>query len=94
MNTELFKSKFGEFSGELSKKFSNINLTEEELRRTQGNVDELATLISAKTGIPKDEVLKKVNDVTSHFDASTTSNKSFMDKVGEKIDEIKHKFTH
>jgi len=94
MNTELFKSKFGEFSGELSKKFSNINLTEEELRRTQGNVDELATLISAKTGIPKDEVLKKVNDVTSHFDASTTSHKSFMDKVGEKIDEIKHKFTH
>ncbi|MNT08796.1 hypothetical protein D3C72_1435500 [compost metagenome] len=92
MNTELFKSKFGEFSGELSKKFSNINLTEEELRRTQGNVDELATLISAKTGMPKDEVLKKVNDVTSHFDASTS--KSFMDKVGEKYEEIKHKFTH
>ena len=92
MNTELFKSKFSEFSGELSKKFSNLNVTTEELRETHGDVDQLATLISAKTGIPREQVLMKINEVTRNFDAG--SEKSFMDKVSEKFDELKHKFTH
>ena len=92
MNTELFNAKFSEFSGELSKKFSNLNVTTEELRQTHGDVEQLATLISAKTGIPREEVISRINDVTRNFNAG--SDKSFMDKVSEKFDELKHKFMH
>jgi|GEM_PF-5467142 hypothetical protein len=92
MNTELFNSKFSEFSGEITKKFSNLNVTTEELRETHGDVDQLATLISAKTGIPREEVISRINDVTRNFNAG--SEKSFMDKVSAKFDELKHKFLH
>jgi uncharacterized protein YjbJ (UPF0337 family) len=89
MNTELFQSKFKEVSGELQKKFSSLNLTDEEIQRAKGSADELATLVSSKLGISKEEAMKKIEAITSHLD-----DKSFMDKVGEKFEEIKDKFTH
>lgn len=92
MNTELFQSKFKEVSGELQKKFSGLNLTDDEIQRAKGSVDELATLVSSKLGISKEEAMKKIEAITNHLD--TDKSKSFMDKVEEKFEEIKDKFTH
>lgn len=92
------EGKLGEFSSALKKNFSNLNLTDEELKKAFKSPDELTSVISAKTGIAKEEVDKRVHQAMSTVGIDDSTVKGFMekwgDKVGDKIAEIKNKLSH
>lgn len=98
MDKQMFEGKFNEFSTALKQKFSNANLSEEELRKAVTSPDEFASLVSQRTGIPKEEASQKVHQVmdTLHVDDETA--KGFMAKFGDKVEskfeQIKNKFSH
>ncbi|ASD62571.1 hypothetical protein [Bdellovibrio bacteriovorus] len=98
MDKQLFENKFGDFSNALKQKFAGLNLTDEEIKKAMKNPDELITLVSAKTGISREEADKRVHQAMSTVGIDDTQVKGFMekwgDKVGDKIAEIKNKFSH
>lgn len=98
MDKQLFENKFGDFSNALKQKFAGLNLTDEEIKKAMKNPDELVTLVSAKTGISREEADKRVHQAMSTVGIDDAQVKGFMekwgDKVGDKIAEIKNKFSH
>lgn len=98
MDKQAYESKFNELSGALKQKFSNLNLTPDELKKAMTNQDEFISLVSKKTGVPQNEASAKVHQVmeTLHIDESMA--KGFMAKFGEKVEskfeKIKDKFSH
>lgn len=94
MDKQMFEGKFNEISGALKQKLSSLNLTEEELRSTHGDFDQIVNLVSQKLGIPPEEAKEKVKQVMSSLNLDESSTQSFSEKVAKTFDEIKSKFTH
>lgn len=98
MDKQSIDSKLGDFSSALKQKFSNLNLSDEEIKKALKNPDELITLVSSKAGISREEADKRVHQVMSKVGIDDATVKGFMDKwgdkVGEKIAEIKNKLSH
>lgn len=90
--------KLGELSNALKKNFSNLNMTDEEIRSALKSPHELTNVISAKTGMAKEEVDKRVHKAMSAVGLDESTARGFMekwgDKVGDKIAEIKNKLSH
>lgn len=91
-----FESKLTEFNGALKQKFAGLNISEEELRRVSKSPDELVTLVSQKTGAPREEVDKKVHQLMDdlHIGEGKGFFGKFTEKVENKYEEIKNKLTH
>lgn len=98
MDKQFFDSKIGDFSNALKQKFSGLNLTDEEIKKAMRNPDEFVSLVSAKTGVPREEADKRVHQAMSTVGIDDATVKGFMekwgDKVGDKLTEIKNKFSH
>ncbi len=98
MDKQAFEGKFTELSSVLRLKFSNLNLTDEELKIAMQSPDEFVELVSQKTGVPREEASQKVHQVMDTLHVDDEASKGFMaklaDKVENKYDEIKSKFTH
>lgn len=90
MNAEIFQGKLKEISGELRKKWGE--LTDDEIERTKGNSQALAGLVQQKYGMKKEEAEREVKTVFG--DLEKKYSQSFSDKVNEKIEKIKDKFSH
>lgn len=98
MDKQTFESKFGDISQAFKQKFSNLNLSDDELKKALKNPDDLISLVSAKTGISREEADKKVHQVMARFNITDETAKGLMakwgDKVGDKISDIKNKLSH
>lgn len=98
MDKQSLEGKFNEFSGALKSKFSNLNLSEEEIKKAMASPDDLINLVSQKTGIPKEEASQKVHQVMDSLHIDDATAKGFMaklaDKVENKYEEFKNKLSH
>lgn len=94
MDKQMFEGKFNEISGALKQKLSSLNLTEEELKNTNGDFDQIVSLVASKLGIPETEAREKVKQVMSSLNIDESSTQSFSEKVAKTFDEIKNKFIH
>ncbi|MNJ99878.1 hypothetical protein D3C87_176590 [compost metagenome] len=90
MNLDMFQGKFKEVSGEIKKKWGS--LTDDEIMKTKGNMEALTGLVQQKLGISKEEASKQVSETMKSLEEKY--GQSFSDKVNQKIDEIKNKFSH
>lgn len=98
MDTQMFQGKIGEISTALKSQFSNLNLSEEELKKAMASPDDLINLVCERTGISKEEASKKVHAMMSTLHIDDETAKGWMakltDKVEHKYDEIKNKLSH
>ena len=94
MDKQVCEGKVTEISGALKQKLSSLNLSEEELRNTNGDFDQIVSLVSQKLGIPKEEASVKVEQVMSSLNLDESSTHRFSEKVAKKYEEIKSKFMH
>ncbi|MFS4459502.1 hypothetical protein [Bdellovibrio sp. HCB2-146] len=94
MDKQMFEGKFSEISGALKQKLSSLNLTEEEIRNTNGDFDQIVSLVATKLGVPESEAREKVKQVMSSLNIDESSTQSFSEKVAKTFDEIKNKFIH
>ncbi|MEK2646742.1 hypothetical protein [Bdellovibrio sp. BCCA] len=98
MDKQFLEGKFNEVSGALKQKFSNLNLSDEELKKAMSSPDELVNLVSQKTGLPPEEARQKVHQALDTLHISDEQAKGFMakfaDKVESKYAEFKNKLTH
>ena len=98
MDKQVFEGKFNEMSSAIKSQFSNLNLSEEQLKDAMKSPDDLINLISEKTGISKEDAAQKVHAMMTQYNVSDEQAKGFMAKLEEKIehgvDTIKSKFTH
>ncbi|UXR64320.1 hypothetical protein EZJ49_14725 [Bdellovibrio bacteriovorus] len=98
MDKQAIENKFGDFSSALKQKFAGLNLTDEEIKKALKNPDDLVSLVSAKTGISREEADKRVHQVMSTVGIDDATVKGFMekwgDKVGDKLADIKNKLSH
>lgn len=98
MDTQLLQGKFDEISSNLKTQFSNMKISDDELKAALSSPDGLVSIISAKTGISQEEARTKVHDmmIALHIDDDITKNwmSKIADRVEHKYDELKGKFTH
>lgn len=98
MDKQTYESKVNELSGALKQKFSNLNLSSDELKKAITSPDEFISLVSQKTGVPKDEASQKIHQVMETLHIDETTAKGFMAKLGEKVEsnfeKVKDKFSH
>jgi len=98
MDTQMFEGKYNEVSSALKSQFSNLNISEEELKQALSSPDDLINFICEKTGLSKEEATQKVHSLMSSLHIDDETAKSWMAKFGEsvehKYDELKSKFTH
>lgn len=98
MDKQAYEKKFTELSGALKQKFSNLNLSADELKIAMTSPDEFITLVSEKTGVSKEEASAKVHQVMESLHIDDAMAKGFMAKFGDKVEskfeKIKEKFTH
>lgn len=92
MEKQSYESKLGDLSSALKQKFNNLNLTSDELKKALTSPDEFISLVSLKTGIPKEEASKKVHEVmeSAHIDEAIA--KGFMAKMSGKVESGFEKF--
>lgn len=98
MDRQVYEAKFTELSGALKQKFGDLNLSADELKKAMTSPDEFIALVSAKTGVSKEEASQKVHQVMTSLHIDDDMAKGFMskfaDKVESKYEQIKNKFTH
>lgn len=98
MDKQFLEGKFNEVSGALRQQFSNLNLSDEEIKKALASPDDLVALVSQKTGIPKEEASKRVHQVMDTLHIDDAQAKGFMakfaDKVESKYEEFKRKLSH
>ncbi len=94
MDKQMFEGHLSDISGAMKQKFSNLNLSEDEIKATHGDPEELIDLVCSKTGVSREEATKQVNQVMSSLSLDDSATKSFGEKISAKFDEIKDKFTH
>ena len=63
VNAQVLQGQWNQVRGELKKKWGQ--LTEDDLRFTNGNIDQLIGRIQSKTGEARDAIEKFLNEVTS-----------------------------
>lgn len=83
LNSDIFKGKYKEISGELKKKWGE--LTDDELQRTKGNTESLIGLIQNKFGMAKEKASKELSEIFDRYSEKAS------DKVNAKIDGAKEK---
>ncbi len=88
MNKEIFDGKFKEISGELKKKWGQ--LTDDDIRKTQGNAEALAGIVQQKMGLEKDEASRNVSELLKGMERKFSPQK-ISDVVNEKVDKMKQK---
>ncbi|MBV2168787.1 MAG: hypothetical protein KUL82_08780 [Bdellovibrio sp.] len=98
MDKDMIQGKLTELSGALKQNFGNLNLSEDELKKAMTSPDEFVSLVSQKTGLPKEETSKKVHQVMDTLHIDDAMAKGFMAKIGDKVEskfeQIKNKFSH
>lgn len=99
MDTQsVFQGKVGEISNALKSQFTNLNLSEDDIKMALKSPDDLINLICERTGISKEEATQKVHSVMSTLHIDDETAKSWMAKFGDKVeskyDAFKSKFTH
>jgi hypothetical protein len=91
-------SKFGEISSALKSQFSNLNLSEAQIKDALKSPDDLINLISEKTGMSREAASQKVHEMMTQYNITDEQAKGFMAKMEQKfesgIDAIKSKFNH
>lgn len=88
MNRDIFEGKFKEISGEIKKKWGE--LTDDEIRKSQGNAEVLAGIIQKKFGLAKDETTRNVSELMKDLDRKFSPQK-ISDAVSKKVDKMKQK---
>ena len=87
---------FSQITSALKEEFKGIKFTEEEVRECLTSREEFVELICRKTGLPKQEVSHKVQQLLSRFETDSDSNQGFMAKVTNKVEgtmeSLKEKF--
>ncbi|HEY8272728.1 MAG TPA: CsbD family protein [Pseudobdellovibrionaceae bacterium] len=66
MNRDIFEGKFKEISGELKKKWGQ--LTDDDIRETEGNAEALAGIVQQKVGLEKDEASRTVSEILRNME--------------------------
>jgi uncharacterized protein YjbJ (UPF0337 family) len=85
MNSDMFKGKYKEISGDIKKKWGE--LTEDELQRTKGNMESLTGLLQQKFGIAKEKASQELSEIFNRHKEEAS------DKVNSKIDSAKAKLS-
>ncbi|QDK46797.1 hypothetical protein DOM22_17355 [Bdellovibrio sp. ZAP7] len=92
------QSKFGEMSSALKAQFSNLNLSDAQIKDALKSPDDLINMICEKTGMSKEAATEKVHSLMAQYNITDEQAKSFMARWGEKVEHgietIKSKFTH
>lgn len=88
MNRDIFEGKFKEISGEIKKKWGA--LTDDEIRKSQGNAEALAGIVQKKFGLEKDEATRNVSEFMKNLDRKFSPQK-VSDAVNQKVDSMKQK---
>ena len=85
MNSDIFKGKYKEVSGEIKKKWGE--LTDDELQRTKGNLESLTGLIQTKFGIAKEKASEELSSIFERYKEKSSDN------VNAKIDNAKERLS-
>jgi len=88
MNRDIFEGKFKEISGEIKKKWGE--LTDDEIRRSEGNTEALAGLVQKKFGIEKDEATRNVSEFMEGLNRRFSPHQ-VSDSLNRKVDDLKSK---
>lgn len=88
MNRDIFEGKFKEISGELKKKWGQ--LTDDEIRQSEGDTEVLAGLLQQKLGRSRDEAEREVSDMLSALERKYSTQK-VSDVMNKKIQKMKSK---
>jgi len=88
MNKDMFEGKFKEISGEIKKKWGQ--LTDDDIKKTQGNAQALAGIVQQKMGVEKEEATRDVSDFLTTLERKFSPQKA-SDTVNAKIDEVKER---
>jgi uncharacterized protein YjbJ (UPF0337 family) len=88
MNRDIFEGKFKEISGEIKKKWGE--LTDDEIRKSEGNAESLAGIIQQKFGMEKDEATRNVSEFMRDLDRKF-SPQQVSNTLNSKVDELKRK---
>jgi len=91
MNRDIFEGKFKEISGEIKKKWGQ--LTDDEIRRTEGNAEALAGIVQQKMGRDKEEAERDVSDILETLERKYAPQR-VSDKLNAKVDTAKSKIKH
>ena len=89
MNKDIFEGKFKEISGEIKKKWGD--LTDDDIRKTEGNAQALAGVLQQKMGRSKEEAERDVSDVLNTLERKFSPQK-VSDALNEKVEKMKSKF--
>jgi uncharacterized protein YjbJ (UPF0337 family) len=89
MNKDIFEGKFKEISGELKKKWGE--LTDDDIKKTQGNTQALAGILQQKLGHTKEQSEEEVSDILSTLERKFAPQK-VSDKLNDTVDKMKSKF--
>lgn len=88
MNRDIFEGKFKEISGEIKKKWGQ--LTDDDIRQTEGNAEALAGVVQQKVGLEKDEASRNVSEILKNMERKFSTPK-VSDSLNEKVDQMKRK---
>lgn len=91
MNRDVFEGKFKEISGEIKKKWGQ--LTDDEIRQTEGNAEALAGIVQQKMGRNKEEAERDVSDILETLERKYSPQR-VSDKLNAKVDAAKSKLKH
>jgi len=89
MNKDIFEGKFKEISGELKKKWGE--LTDDDIKKTEGNAKALAGVLQQKLGHTKEQSEEEVSDILGTLERKFSPQK-VSDKLNETVDKMKSKF--
>lgn len=93
MNKDIFQGKLKEISGEIKKKWGK--LTDDDITRTEGNVEALSGVVQQRMGLSKEEASRQTNEfMTSMSSRYETTKDSLGDKLNDGIDKVKNKIKH
>lgn len=88
MNQTTLTGKWKEIKGEVLKSWGE--LTDDEVDKTQGNVDSLIGLLQQKFGIAKEDASHKLDEIVSRYETKTEkAGDTIADRANEQIDAVK-----
>ncbi|MGZ3743577.1 MAG: CsbD family protein [Pseudobdellovibrionaceae bacterium] len=88
MNKDIFEGKFREISGELKKKWGQ--LTDDDIRKTEGNAEALAGIVQQKAGLEKEEAAQDISEFLRNMERKFSTPK-VSDVLNEKVDQVKQR---
>jgi uncharacterized protein YjbJ (UPF0337 family) len=93
INQQTLEGNWNEIKGKIHERWGQ--LTQEDLQKAKGNVDQLVGVIQRKTGEARDRVEQYLNDLTSGAGGTVSkvaeTVRSYASQAVESVDDVRHR---